>query len=126
MKSLLTIIASILLSSAALAESSTAAGAGQEFRFILNDIIGESQYTIDGMDNLTLQFYCPTYNNVSIVSKNDGKKVADMSATNCAEVKNYIALSLISGAKPFAVFNPIESRFVRWGVTNAREGVCRY
>lgn len=123
MKSLFTVILSCLLSSASFAASTTAPG--QEFRFILNDIIGESQYTIEGSTNLVLQFYCPTYNNVSIVRKSDGKKVADMSATNCAEIKNYIALNLISGAKPFVVFNPIQAMFVKWGVTNAKEGVCR-
>lgn len=124
MKSLITVILSCLLSSAALAGSGS--NPGQEFKFILSDIIGESQYTIDGASNLVLQFYCPTYNNVSIVRKSDGKKVADMSATNCAEIKNYIALNLISGAKPYVVFNPIQAMFVKWGVTNEREGVCRY
>ena len=124
MKSLIPIILSCLLSSAALAGSS--ANPGQEFKFTLSDIIGESQYTIDGTDNLVLQFYCPTYNNVSIVRKSDGKKVADMSATNCAEIKNYIALNLISGAKPYVVLNPLQATFVKWGVTNAKEGVCRY
>lgn len=99
--------------------------AAQSFRFTFTEFAGENLYAIEGMPNTVALFYCPNYNNISIIRKTDGTKLLDFKASNCEALKNYIALNLMSGAKPYVVYSPFEEMFSRWGVTNSREGLCR-
>lgn len=105
--------------------TSSASFAAQSFRFTFSGFAGENLYAIDGMPNTVAHFYCPSYNNISIIRKSDGSKILDFKASNCEVLKNYISLNLMSGAKPYVVYSPFEEIFSRWGITNNREGVCR-
>lgn len=116
----------LLFSVGLLLSLSSIAAANQNFRMIFTGIVGESMYTVEGMEDAVVQFYCPTYNTITVVRKADGQKVFDLKAKNCESVKSFISLGLISGSKPFAIYNPFDEGFNKWGFTNAKEGVCRY